>query len=530
MRPGWNLLISRLTPAMCSDGTRAIIGPWEMGGTENGRTPVAADFALEFLNDATIEMYAGLLQLVMPPKDQAAWLARWHSGIGPAELKAALAPFVPFFDIYGEQPAFQVVAAAADPRTKEWNVRRLLRDTRETLDPADGIGLGAAIVAAFGLQAHAHSGGRGYATSLSAGGPLRTVPQIGADLFRRAWALVLPTAEFEALGTPTADLATHLPWTAPPRASARQGDAPASTVYFALPRRLLLGPPVGEGVCPLGGGLGPIVATVLEGPDGTDYPSENWRHPLTPYRWDEKRGAPVPIRAANYPSGVRWNDRVGLLSPQMDGDRETLSPASILKVSSQRFHRVMGSGKVLRVAAYGQRFENANYIGPLRSVQPLRLLDEPMVKPHEIAMRCAAACASLIHGRLESALITAQLSDQQAANKKARSLLTPRASAQALTFWEATREAADAFDEGIAGILADRGNLDAPESGPDPAQAERLDLLRHLTAAAVGIFDDVLPMPSPGFFASYAVARHDLASAGRNSKVLASMGLPVPET
>lgn len=521
-----NLISGRFWPVRCEDGSRALVSLAEAHATDDGRRPVGLDFADRFLNAVSVELLAGLLQECCPPDGpdaDAAWSRTFAEGMGPAALRGALARLEPFFEAAGDMAAFQVREAREDPLSRQWPISRLRRDGAGGIEAAEAIGLNSALAAAYGLQAHAHSGGRGYGTSLSAGGPLRTVPRVEGSVFQQAWALVLPRASFERLGEPGAG-APPFPWAAPARAASTPADSPAATVYFATPRRLALHAPCGVGECPIGGGHGPLVSGVTEGPGGTDYPSHLWSHPLTPYRWDKDRGGFVPLRAAGYPHGMSWNDRVGVTFDEADKDgRPTVRTAEAVRTARTRMRRVL-RGRVLTVMAYGQRFENADYHGPLWSEQPVRLFDDAaLAAAHERILQAAVRGAEEAASRVRAALASAQLSDANT-NPKARAPLRPRAAAQAAPFWPWTVGAFDAFDGRVADALEAAGDPESPACAA-PVAAAREELLSALARSGLDVFRAALGTPSPGFGVSHAVARDGLTRLARDKRIRAAIGL-----
>ncbi len=527
-----NVLMSRLIPVRCSDGSRAIIAAYEIGGMEDGRTPIYIDFANELLNDATTEALAGVLQTIMAPATQAEWIKTWTAGVTPDQMKAKFAPYVQFFNIYGEAPVFQVADAAQAKNTKLWPIGRLIRDVVGEVDTLEelghhGISVGAAIFLTYGIQSHAHAGGNGYKTSLAGGGPLRTVPVIGDTLFQKIWALVIDKPDFDELGSGSTKTQDLFPWTALPRTSASRADAAASTLYFALPRRILLTEPRGEGECPLGGGVGALVFGILEGPSGTDYQSTHWTHPLTPY--SRADGKMLPVLADRFSNGVAWNNRIGLFYDEPGEDGLKVRQARVIAVARERLTGILGNRAVLPIHAYGHRFKNANYTGPLSSMQPLRLLDDELILPHEMTLRGAAKAASEIEFQLKDALADAQVPDNvdPKKRKKAKSAMKGRLERQVRSFWSSTQEAFDELDENIAHYLIEHRNLRKSLSLPSPVEPQLEKFLRAMVSASQMIFDAALPEPSPNSHREHAKARNKLGSLSSDFKARQALDLPV---
>ena len=235
------------------------------------------------LNLACLELLVGLVYLACPPRgsdDRA-------SPPNAAELRQALEPLAPAFNLLGDGPRFlqelsplegkanspgMLFIDSAGEYTARKNADLMVRRGRyETLP------LPLAAMALYTLQSFAPTGGAGNRTSMRGGGPMVTLVRPEADgLFPLVWANV---PRGEPLG---ADDLDALPWMRPTETSSPVGkQAPVSVpesesasrpdpeVFFGQPRRLRLI------------ARGDTVTAVVQQPWGTNY--TNWRHPLTPY-------------------------------------------------------------------------------------------------------------------------------------------------------------------------------------------------------------------------------------------------------
>jgi CRISPR type I-E-associated protein CasA/Cse1 len=516
----FNYLKDRFLPVVFEDGGKGVIGLWEIGLTEGGRVPVRPDFAWGYLNDVVIELAAALLQVGMAPEGLNEWSALWHASIGPQDLKSRLAHLEPFFFLYGENPTLQVPEIRGLNSVKEWNVRKLLRDTQGCLDQADAIGIGTVAVALFAYQGHATVGGSGYVPSMSGGGPLRTVPYVGKSIFHRAWALVLDRQAFEILGVPVSKTSDLFPWTSEGCRKVSSSNGPASLVYFATPRRIIIRPPCGTGECPMGGGFGPLVSSFLEINGGTKYPSQLWRHPLAAYK--RTKEGQLPIRADNFRSGVAWSSRVGIFSDQSDKNGPLSTQAAVMRAAHDRFRPIFRNGGVLMTSAYGLCYDNAHKMSSIRSEQSVRLLD-PLLQPHhEHALRQLTVAGEKIFEALRDGILSARDSDESTA--KPTSPERAQAASDAMAFWSLTTEAYDAYEDVLSrSLLALLDPDEIPEGFMEP---EKEDVLRFMVRSAVNVLDAVIPEPSSGSMAKHAVARDFLSRLHMRNFLRAAIGLP----
>jgi CRISPR system Cascade subunit CasA len=493
-----NYLSSRYLPVLCSDGRHGTIGPWEIAGTEDGRMPIAFAFADNLLNHGALELIAGLLQVLTPPASEREWRDAWRKAPGPIDLAASFAPYVSFFDLYGDMPAFQD-STACD--AKEWCIDKMFhlspgeitckRNQDVFYGEIAAVSQAAAMVALYTMQSHAYQGGPGFRTSVAGGGPLRTIPEVDGSLYQRAWALVLPRPVFESLGADLRDPADVFPWISPRRGAVTTVQAPASHLYFAAPRRLLLGQATGTGECPLGG-TGPTVSTVREAQDGPAYTDGGWRHPLTPYRrsLNGSKLTVSPMLAGYLAQGFSWRQRVGLVQDRNQGAENGIDAAQILTLwRSQRAANVL-DGKVLRVQAYGVRCDQAKVLGLVHGSHPFRIIDPALAETFEalaaVAVSGAEAVQDSLRQSLRNALFPAR--EQETLRKQKKSdVMNLRVDPWTSAYWSGTEQTAADYNERVASLLEAGGD----PLGPDMESARR-DLHGDLVNIAVRLFDEAL--------------------------------------
>lgn len=510
--PTPSYLTGRYLTVVCSDGSLTRIAPWEALRTTDGRTPVSVALADNLLNAVAVEMLAGFLQAFAPPENEAEWAATWDAPPSPDDLRKIFEPAAARFDIRGPCPAFQ------DARISDAELRPLGKLFHAV--PGDAsfcISEEAAMVALYAMQAHAYGGGRGYRTSLCGGGPLRTVPVAGETLFHRAWALVLPKRDFEALGQPTDDPGLIYPWTGETKSAdvIGRGSHPATTLYWAVPRRFLLPDATRRGPCPITGqDDAALIEGIREKDGGPSYPSELWMHPLTPYTRDAAKGTSAPIRAVGFPDGIGWRHRAGLVA-STGGDAVS---AQIVRVWTTRARR-LGMGHI-RLHAYGARCDNAKVLGYLDSVQPYRLAPEAHEAAVEAEMRGAAKSADEARRGLRSHLGEALRRDPSRDDwQQMGDVLDEAASA----FWASTEAAADSMFDATADALAS-------EDGQDARLTENREaFVRSLRRCAIEVFDRMTESARDQDPAHFGGRRDSLNGIPFWPSVRTALGLAVPE-
>ena len=258
------------------------------------------DWPRDDLNLAGLELLIGLVYLADPPRNDSDWEHRYGRP-DPNRLHEALAPLSSFFELTGDGPRFlqdietfevgakkggikspeMLFVDSAGGQTKTHN-----KDIMVKRDRYGPLPLPLAAMALYTLQAFAPSGGSGNRTSMRGGGPMVTLmkPVDGGShpLWRFVW---LNVPDGAPLGPGRA--AEALPWLRPTRTS-KNDEAVTPDMshpgerFFGMPRRLRL---IFEGRRATG---------VVQQPRGTNYPSEHWEHPLSPYYSTEVGGKRLP--------------------------------------------------------------------------------------------------------------------------------------------------------------------------------------------------------------------------------------------
>lgn len=524
-----NFLTSKYLPVLCSDGCTEVVAPYELSETESGRIPVAYAFADNLLNFVAVEMVAGFFQVLMAPDSERAWKTKWKNPPSREEILSAFSNFEKFFHLHGDVPAFQDNTAVD---AKVWGVEKLFH-----LSPGDNtqkhnkdmfggrfeaIGVGSAMVALYAMQAHANSAGAGYRTSLSGGGPLRTIPDIGGSLFHKSWGLVVPAEQFVDWGSGQEDAV--FPWVKPAHGKLNPSNTPASHLYFAIPRRIMLGDIDGEGVCPLSGVDGPTISSIRETNKGPDYDSSQWRHPLTPYRKTQKGKSvdTTPVLATYLSNGFSWNQRSGLFQSR---ERKGGGIETAFIVNHWRTIRskdVLDDG-FIPVLAYGVRCSNATVLGLTHGFHPFKVSSEKIRHDFDILAQSAVQGAEEIQILLRWSVRDAAFTKAEQ-KKLSPDAMGTRINPVIAAFWSSTEQLSNNHLSTVSALL------EAGEAVTgDAMTATKEAFCKSLANAALKLFDEVFRDAMLDAPERISEARQRLKYLENTKPVRAAFGLPERE-
>lgn len=368
-----NLLMDKWIPVLTRSGRSIRIAPWEVG--QQGKDPpVELAFARSDFTGSMIQFLIGALQTVLMPENDDEWLRVYSAPPGPEELRKRLGVVSPAFDLMGDGPRFMQAFEEFD-KPKTCSIDQLfidnpggktIRQNKDLFVKRDRItSLCPACTAAalFTLQCNAPSGGRGHKTSIRGGGPMTTL-LTGDTLWQTLWMNVLPRSVVEAIpGNWTLDGPEHVfPWLAPTRS--KEVDASLGTtapedvhplqVYWNMPRRIKIQFSRGHtGPCSLCGGQSDVQAEEYETrPNGVDYTSGVWEHPLSPY-YRDRSGTWLPVHPQ--PGGIVYRHWMGLVEASKDEDHR---PAmSVRHFRHELSDRLAIPGQT-RIWAFGYDMDN----------------------------------------------------------------------------------------------------------------------------------------------------------------------------
>lgn len=493
----YNLLVDPLAPFLMASGeVRWLAVADIVAGLPDGDYAVESAWPRPDLDTATHEVLIGLLSFVLAAKSAGEWARRYRTPPSPEELRAALEPLRPAFDLEGDGPLFMQergLQGEANPvealfiDTPGANAQRKNSDLLTHRGRYGALGLPAAAMALYALQAFAPSGGAGNLTSMRGGGPLTAlvIPQAAGDgrplpLWHRLWANI---ETFSGL-PPAAE--TVFPWLRadlPVGKGEKEGGVKVNQgmpgfderlhPFFGMPRRIRL-VISGDGRCDLTGREGPLVTGFVQRPYGLNYGA--WRHPATPYKRVKAGEAPYPAK----PKTGRFGYRDWVAATAGDGKDDEQSLA--LAAENVRFARhqaadILSDGDRrphARIRVTGWAMSNMEAISYLIAEQPLPLTDLSRVDFIDKFARGMADAGDLVNSSLRFAVKSALgVKDEKGVVEQART-----------AFYADT-------DDGFHALLGEAASRD----GADLREGICRRWLGHMRRAALAIFDAACPVP-----------------------------------
>ena len=384
-----NLLIDTCFPVLRKDGTRQKIAFHQLTEDHQGNPIVAFQTPRRDFDAALMQLFIGLLQSALPPKNDLEWAQAYANPPSAEALAAAVAPLAPYFSLTGEGPCFMqdllltpqdgeikpisnLLIEAPGGNTLKLNIDHFIkRGGVVKLSPFY------AALALFTMNINAPSGGVGHRTSLRGGGPLTSLV-MGDTLWQTLWNGVLDQRTFLGdLFPDQKDLppGAYLPWCKATVVSKKKGtelfpvNTPLLHCYWGMPRRIVLaGIEEKQGTCDLSGEAGSRFFTGFVTQNyGNNY-GDGWMHPLSPHYEDKKSGVFYCIKGQ--PDGLGWRHWAGLVFRSQDSGR---TPA----VSVQRYMdrcRLIGlkPGKTwMRLHVFGYDMDNMKARSWLDRVMPV---------------------------------------------------------------------------------------------------------------------------------------------------------------
>lgn len=302
-------------------------------------------------NGALAQFAIGLLQTTTPVADSIGWRALFRAPPEAGTLREWFAPVADAFNLDGDGPRFMQDLGLATNEGKSSAIAELLieapgeatlagnRDFFAKRDSVTVMCSACAAAAALTLQINAPEGGRGHFTGMRGGGPLTTLVWRNGDatLWENLW---LNIADRSARLRPTEDEPSGsrqltFPWLGPietlqpPGGSMTTAQVNSMHAYWSMPRRIRLDFVALEhesrcDVCDRTANL--AVTHFRSRPNGLNYPSASWIHPLSPYR--SKDGAWLPTRPNPSTRGYRqWLAWTLTTGPNVDRSASVVSLA-----------------------------------------------------------------------------------------------------------------------------------------------------------------------------------------------------------
>jgi len=367
----FNLIHDAWIPVRRQDETRAIIAPWQITEDYDHNPIIALDAARADFDGALIQFFIGLVQTVIPPKDDRAWRAGLTNPPEVSVLKHAFDAVAFAFHLDGDGPRFMQDLTLAEGEKRGIGTLLIEAPGDNTLENntdffikrglVEQMCLSCAASALFTLQTNAPSGGAGHRTSLRGGGPLTTLV-LGDTVWQTIWLNVLSKGAFFAscCDPKKTSKSAIFPWLSQTRTSEKGTgqtttplDVHPAQMFWAMPRRIRIDfEQERRGTCGVcDDPSNRVVSHYVTKNYGTNYEGA-WLHPLTPYT--EVVGGP-PNPRKGQPGGVHYRYWLGLV--QVD-DEEGRMPARVVKEFWERqvkwsdLHSIMRRGARLRAFAY----------------------------------------------------------------------------------------------------------------------------------------------------------------------------------
>ena len=541
----FNLLKDPFLPVVMRSGAQRWLAFPELvaGAKSNG---LDEDYPVEFnwprpdFNMASFEFCIGVVSLAFDIREEDDWHPFWTNPPDRDALAEKLAPFVHAFYLNGEGPRFlqdcESLQGGETPiellliDTPGQNGQRKNSDLLTHRDRYAALGLPAAAMTLYTLQAYAPSGGAGNRTSMRGGGPLTAlvVPATNdgtppVPLWRKIFANVVPCDKRLRID----ELPKALPWMAPTLTSEKSrtvslADAHPLQAYFGMPRRIRLVFSSEPDTCSMTGRKEPLVTGFIQKPYGTNYGL--WQHPLTPYRRQREAGEPYSAKPKSGRFGYR--DWVAATVGSKDG-KLAEQPTNIKLAKNNRSHALSQNKQATdaRVRVGGWAMNNMEAIAYLFAEEPLHLAKthDQQQALDDLARHFSEAADQAV-SQLLAALKKALFSGQKNTSNDKGILDQARAD-----FFDATE---DQFHRLLDNLLQE-----IPEDGrlTDPTASARhwLGIMRRV---ALATFDRLAPVPlqdaekAKTIVNAYGILNATFAGWTKQSKSLYDkLELPLPE-
>ena len=540
----FNLLTDPFLPVVMRSGAQRWLAFPELvdGAESNG---LDSDYPVEFnwqrpdFNMASFEFCIGVISLAFDIRNEDDWRPFWTNPPDRDALTEKLAPIVHAFYLNGEGPRF--LQDHESLQGNETSIELLLIDTpgqngqRKNSDLLThrnrytALGLPAAAMALYTLQAYAPAGGAGNRTSMRGGGPLTAlvVPATNGSeppvpLWRKIFANVVPCDERLRID----ELPKALPWMAPTLTSEKSrtvslADAHPLQAYFGMPRRIRLAFSSKSGICSMTDEEGPLVTGFIQKPYGTNYGL--WQHPLTPYRRQKEAEEPYSAKPKSGRFGYR--DWVAATVGSKDG-KLAEQPTNIQLAKNNRSQALSQNKQATdaRVRVGGWAMNNMEAIAYLIAEEPLHLAKTPDQQQalDDLARHFSEAADQAVF-QLLSALKKALFSGQKNASNDKGILDQARAH-----FFDATE---DQFHHLLDDLLQEM-----PEDGGFDQTAPARHWLGIMRRVALATFDRLAPVPlqdaekAKTIVNAYGILNATFAGWTKQSKSLYDkLELPLPK-
>lgn len=370
----FNVINDKWIPVQRKDGTRQIIAPWQITEGLESNPITTLDANRPDFNGGLVQFLIGLIQTVMPPKNNKEWRNGLMKPPGSKILKETFAEVSHAFNLNGDGARFMqdyelregekkqidqlLMEMPGDNTIKKNTDHFLKRDTVQKMC------LPCCAMALFTLQINAPTGGAGHRTSLRGGGPLTTIV-MGDTLWQTIWLNIINEQDFLGnCGNPSKnDEGDIFPWMVPTRTSEKDQqttptDVNPAHMFYSMPRRIYLdfNEMKDDSICDVCGcNSKKLVTGYITKNYGIDYGGA-WRHILTPYSKNKKNDL-LPQHTQQ--DGITYRHWLGLI--QVDTERGN-EPAFVVHTFRQRQINLRDFHEIFRheakLWAFGYDFDN----------------------------------------------------------------------------------------------------------------------------------------------------------------------------
>lgn len=494
----FNLIHDAWIPVRRQDETRAIIAPWQITEDRDHNPIIALDAARADFNGALIQFLIGLVQTVIPPKDDRAWRAGVTNPPEMNVLKQGFEVVAFAFDLDGDGPRFMqevdlqdgkrhpasyLLIDAPTEKPQEENTDHFVkRELFLRSGATAGLCLACASVALYTLQLFAPQGGAGKFTGLRGGGPMTTLIA-GGSLWETVWLNVLVQADIQALGNVRRGFKTFderiFPWLNPNSLIEEKSgkgvylvDVHPAHMYWPMPRRILLEFQKAASDCILCGERTPVQITHYRDTTSGIHYKPPWRHPLSPHYLSSSDQMLLP-RLGSSVDDVSYRHWLGwVVADTADG----AEPARVVQKfihrrQSSRFHEILSRGP--RLWAFGYKMAKMNARAWYESSMPLVLVDESLRPAYESIVERLVRTAIVVGDNVRYCIKQAMFRDP----KRVRgdfSVIDVR-------FWQTTESAFYSLLEQCREQLSTGGDL----------TPLKMEWVKTLARAGERIFDDL---------------------------------------
>ena len=318
-----NLITDQWLPVRRRDGSEEKIAPHEVTKKFDSNPIVDLWAPRPDFRSALYQLFIGMFQVAVMPKDEDGWLELWDEPPKLEWLQEKLSAYQECFEIDSDGSAFMQDYSPLNTEPQPLDNLFISLPANGHFQKSDITNISPywAAVALFTLQTFAPGGGSGHRVGLRGGGPLTTMvlPKKNRTLWGAIWLNILEKDELKYLSGDIGkdDLPAIFPWMAPTKTSeggtiTLPEDCHPCQMFFGMPRRIRLQFEHRSGICDLSGDQSDIVVSSYKTKNlGVNYDGP-WLHPLNAYSINPKKPEEPPLSIKGQPGGITYRHWAGL--------------------------------------------------------------------------------------------------------------------------------------------------------------------------------------------------------------------------